>query len=99
MNVPNSGVNGGWLVEAGGALLLCGWDDVLLARLLVEHIPVVVHAGQVARRPAAEEVEPVLLVGSNHQGGVGALVNWAKKEGILCASVTGTNIGKLEKEF
>ncbi len=75
MNISDSGVNSGRLIEAGRPLLLCGRDDVLLARLLVENVAIVVHTGEVARRPAAEQVEPVLLVGRHHQGGVRAFVH------------------------
>ena len=57
MDIPHGGVNGGAVVQAGRPLLpLRGRDDVLLGRLLVEHVALVVHGGEVARRPAAEEV-------------------------------------------
>ena len=62
-------------VEPGRALLLGGGDDVFLARLLVENVPLVVHARGVLTAPVREQVEPVLPEGGGDDGGVGALVH------------------------
>ena len=39
MNISHGGVDGGAEVEPGGSALLRRRDNVLLARLLVEHVP------------------------------------------------------------
>ena len=47
MDIPHGGVDGGAEVEPWGAPLLRGRDDVLLAWLLVKHVPA--HINQLSR--------------------------------------------------
>ena len=61
MDVADGGVEGGLLVEPGHRPLgLRGrGHDVLLGRLLVEHVAVGVDGRRVLGLPLAEQVEPV----------------------------------------
>ena len=72
VNVSHCCVDGGILIQSWWTFLLRGSNDVLLARLLIEHISLVFHGAGVFTGPVGEEVEPVFLVSRAKEDGLSA---------------------------
>merc|ERR1719483_1423494 len=67
VDISNSGVYCGILIQPGGAFFFCSRYDVFLARFLVKHISVIVYTAEIFAGPVGEQIESVFLVSRGNQ--------------------------------